>query len=257
MICDFVLLFLSVNAGWGTEVTRAVSFFRKLLLSGKTWSVPIYAPVVPINRENKCVSPKVSPSPDPSPAGEGRKRKTGKNPLQRMGLRPAVRLPLWSYKSKLLTPKLKVWQHLLSEGIHPLQGDKQKKIILWAEVHSNCFHLRNGIFMQPHCYREKGHCHGGLLYNHREKVCFFCLSPCAWCKTRQGGCCGRLKIYELARGIFSRPQHPWLVRDIASSARGFSRFLSFLHTQRKGLPQRSITLSLKTFSGQQCSGKVF
>ena len=33
--------------------------------------------------------------------------KTGINPLQRMGLRPAVSLPLWSYKSKLLTPKLK------------------------------------------------------------------------------------------------------------------------------------------------------
>ena len=54
------------------------------------------------------------------------KDKNRKNPLQRMGLRPAVRLPLWSYKSKLLTPKLKACQHLLTEGIHPLQGDKQK-----------------------------------------------------------------------------------------------------------------------------------
>ena len=54
------------------------------------------------------------------------KTKTGKNPLQRMGLRPAVRLPLWSYKSKLLTPKPKACHHLLTEGIHPLQGDKQK-----------------------------------------------------------------------------------------------------------------------------------
>ena len=52
--------------------------------------------------------------------------KNQKNPLQRMGLRPAVRLPFWSYKSRLLTPKLKVCQHLLTEGIHPLQGDKQK-----------------------------------------------------------------------------------------------------------------------------------
>ena len=52
--------------------------------------------------------------------------KNRKNPLQRMGLRPAVRLPLWSYKSKLLTPKPKACQHLLTEGIHPLQGDKQK-----------------------------------------------------------------------------------------------------------------------------------
>ena len=52
--------------------------------------------------------------------------KNQENPLQRMGLRPAVRLPLWSYKSKLLTPKPKARQHLLTEGIHPLQGDKQK-----------------------------------------------------------------------------------------------------------------------------------
>ena len=61
-----------------------------------------------------------------------------------MGLRPAIRLPLWSYKSKLLTPKPKACQHLLTEGIHPLQGDKQKNI-LWVEVHSKCIHLRNGI----------------------------------------------------------------------------------------------------------------
>ena len=54
------------------------------------------------------------------------KDKNWENPLQRMGLRPAVRLPLWSYKSKLLTPKPKVCHHLLTEGIHPLQGDKQE-----------------------------------------------------------------------------------------------------------------------------------
>ena len=43
-----------------------------------------------------------------------------------MGLRPAVRFPLWSYKSKLLTPKLKACHHLLTEDFHPLQGDKQR-----------------------------------------------------------------------------------------------------------------------------------
>ncbi len=42
----------------------------------------------------------------PCPVSVG-KDKNRKNPLQRMGLRPAVRLPLWSYKSKLLTPKPK------------------------------------------------------------------------------------------------------------------------------------------------------
>ena len=76
-------------------------------------------------------------SPCPVSVGKGKNRepaclvsvgedKNRKNPLQRMGLRPAVRLPLWSYKSKLLTPKPKARQHLLTEGIHPLQGDKQK-----------------------------------------------------------------------------------------------------------------------------------
>ena len=67
-----------------------------------------------------CIRPRVAPV----SVGEDKNRK---NPLQRMGLRPAVRLPLWSYKSKLLTPKPKARQHLLTEGIHPLQGDKQKK----------------------------------------------------------------------------------------------------------------------------------
>ena len=58
----------------------------------------------------------------PVSVGEDKNRE---NPLQRMGLRPAVRLPLWSYKSRLLTPKPKACHHLLTEGIHPLQGDKQ------------------------------------------------------------------------------------------------------------------------------------
>ena len=52
--------------------------------------------------------------------------KNQKNPLGRMeGDALAAMLPPWSYKSKLLTPKPKARQHLLTEGIHPLQGDKQ------------------------------------------------------------------------------------------------------------------------------------
>ena len=43
------------------------------------------------------------------------------------GRAPGASLPLWPYKSKLLTPKSKVYHHLLSEGSHPLQGDKPKK----------------------------------------------------------------------------------------------------------------------------------
>ena len=40
---------------------------------------------------------------------------------------PAVMLPLWSYKSELLTTKSEVYQHLhYNEGHHPRQGDKQK-----------------------------------------------------------------------------------------------------------------------------------
>ena len=54
--------------------------------------------------------------------------KNPKNPLKRMGGRaPGASLPLWPYKSKLLTPKPKAYHHLLSEGSHPLQGDKHKK----------------------------------------------------------------------------------------------------------------------------------
>ena len=35
-------------------------------------------------------------------------------------------LPLWSYKSKLLTPNRKIVHHLHPEGHHPHQGDKQE-----------------------------------------------------------------------------------------------------------------------------------
>ena len=41
------------------------------------------------------------------------------------GVALAVMLPLWSYKSELLTPKPKAY-HFLTEGHHPPQGDKQK-----------------------------------------------------------------------------------------------------------------------------------
>ena len=44
---------------------------------------------------------------------------------------PAVMLPLWSYKSELLTPKPKAYHHLhYNEGHHPRQGDKQEKTVL-------------------------------------------------------------------------------------------------------------------------------
>ena len=40
---------------------------------------------------------------------------------------PAVMLPLWSYKSELLTPKPESYHHLhYNEGHHPRQGDKQR-----------------------------------------------------------------------------------------------------------------------------------
>ena len=54
------------------------------------------------------------------------RQKTKINPLVRMeGDALAVMLPLWSYKSELLTPKPKAYHHLPSEGHHPRQGDKQ------------------------------------------------------------------------------------------------------------------------------------
>ena len=49
------------------------------------------------------------------------------NPLVSMeGDALAAMLPLWSYKSELLTPKPKAYHHLPSEGHHPRQGDKQE-----------------------------------------------------------------------------------------------------------------------------------
>ena len=46
------------------------------------------------------------------------KNKNIKNPLNRMGGKaPGASLPVWPYKSKLLTPKPKAYHHLLSEGI--------------------------------------------------------------------------------------------------------------------------------------------
>ena len=74
----------------------------------------------------------------------------------------------------------------------------------------------SGLLLPP---RGRFYCHWGKVY--------FCLSPCDGCKTRQGGWCGRLKIPELARGIFRRLQHSWLVRDICIRRKGFFRFLSF------------------------------
>ena len=55
------------------------------------------------------------------------------------GRAPGVSLPLWSYKSRLLTPQTESRHHLLAEGCHPLQGDKhqwlckreQRQSLLW------------------------------------------------------------------------------------------------------------------------------
>ena len=56
----------------------------------------------------------------------GAKQKPNK-PLGEDGGRcPDVMLPLWSYKSELLTPKPEAYHHLPSEGHHPRQGDKQE-----------------------------------------------------------------------------------------------------------------------------------
>ena len=60
------------------------------------------------------------------------KDKNHKNPLNRMGGKaPGASLPLWPYKSKLLKSQPKASHHLLSEGSHPLQGDKPKKPFPW------------------------------------------------------------------------------------------------------------------------------
>ena len=52
---------------------------------------------------------------DMYPVSAGSKTKTKINPLERMeGDALAAMLPLWSYKSKLLTPKPKACHHLPS-----------------------------------------------------------------------------------------------------------------------------------------------
>ena len=53
-----------------------------------------------------------------------------------MGQSPGVRLPLWPYKSELLTSKPKAFHHLLAEGFHPLQDDKHEINLLLEEIHS-------------------------------------------------------------------------------------------------------------------------
>ena len=48
------------------------------------------------------------------------------------GVALAVMLPLWSYKSELLTPNRKYTITFLAEDHHPRQGDKQKKTFCLA-----------------------------------------------------------------------------------------------------------------------------
>ena len=56
------------------------------------------------------------------------KNKNHKNPLKSMGGKaPGASLSLWPYKSQLLMSKPKAYHPPLSEGFHPLQGDKPKK----------------------------------------------------------------------------------------------------------------------------------
>ena len=57
------------------------------------------------------------------------------------GQSPSVMLPLWSCKSKLLTPKVKALHYLLSEGYHPLQGDKQEINLFLEETYVVSFPL--------------------------------------------------------------------------------------------------------------------
>ena len=44
------------------------------------------------------------------------------------GKAPGASLPLWPYKSKLLTPKPKAYHHLLSEGIILFKAINLKKL---------------------------------------------------------------------------------------------------------------------------------
>ena len=81
--------------------------------------------------------------------------------------------------------------------------------------------------IQHHCHGGKVSCHGGSVSCRRGQGLFFLFIALRWMQNPIGGCCSRLKIPELARGIFSRLQRPWLVRDICIRRKGFFRFLSF------------------------------
>ena len=60
-------------------------------------------------------------------SGVKNEKRKPRKPLEEYGgCAAAVMLPFWSYKSKLLTPNRQHPPCLLSEGLHSLQGDKQK-----------------------------------------------------------------------------------------------------------------------------------
>ena len=129
---------------------------------------------------------------------------------------------------------------------------------MYAPQERNC--------IQHHCYRAQGlllQRTAALLQRTRvivtaemflvteDKVCFFLFIALCWMQNPTGGCCSRLKIPELARGIFSRLQRPWLVRDICIQRKGFFRFLSFPKKQRKGF------ISVFVLSVETGQGRIF
>ena len=134
---------------------------------------------------------------------------------------------------------------------------------MYAPQERNC--------IQHHCYRGQGlllrrtrischggraschggsvSCHGGSASCRRGQGLFFLFIALCRMQNPIGGCCCRLKIPELARGIFRRLQHPWLARDILHPAQGvYPGFCLFRPTQGKRL---SRLLSLPTDTEQE------
>ena len=77
-------------------------------------------------------------------------RKTKINPLKSLGLRPGAWVSAGAYKSRLLTPQPTPNPHLLSEGLQPLQGDKQEinPIQLKSSLKTNGSTQRNDAPLQ-------------------------------------------------------------------------------------------------------------
>ena len=117
-------------------------------------------------------------------------KKPKSTPWRVWGRCPGASLPLLSYKSKLLTTKPEARHHLLAEGHHTLQGDKQKinlPSVTWQYTSTFTEATPPDIYPETMC----------LLW---EKV-YFLFIALRLMRKPVGWWCSGLKISELAQGF--------------------------------------------------------